>query len=124
MNIHASAENYLEAILALQQEHGSVRSIDVARRLDYSRPSVSRAMSLLRDNGLITMDSDGALALTDAGRVIAERIYERHRVLTRWLEAIGVSAETAAVDACRIEHDLSSETFERVKAFLTKQGLI
>lgn len=124
MNIHASAENYLEAILALQQEHGSVRSIDVARRLDYSRPSVSRAMSLLRDNGLITMDSDGALALTDAGRVIAERIYERHRVLTRWLEAIGVSAETAATDACRIEHDLSAETFEHVKAFLTKQGLI
>lgn len=106
MNIHESAENYLEAILALS-EKGQVRSIDIAQHLNFSKPSVSRAMSLLRENGYVLMDGNGFLTLTDSGREIAERIYERHLLLTKWLTAIGVPANTAAEDACKIEHDLS-----------------
>lgn len=111
MALHQSGEDYLEAILVLQQEKGMVRSIDVAQHLDYSKPSVSRAVSILRSSGHITMRSDGCLELTEEGRRVAESIYDRHRFLTRWLTQLGVSPETAAEDACKIEHDISEETF-------------
>lgn len=116
MNIHASAEDYLEAILALG-ERGPVRSIDVAGFLEVSKPSVSRAMSLLRENGYVVMDRDGFLILTEAGHEIADRIYERHKLITKWLTAIGVDPETAVKDACKIEHDVSGETFQKLKEF-------
>lgn len=115
MQIHESAENYLEAILMIQLEKGSVRSIDVAHKLDFSKPSVSRAVSLLRENGYITMDRDGLLSLTPAGQEIAERMYERHVLISRWLISLGVPEEIATEDACRIEHDISSVTFDRLK---------
>ncbi|HIS52497.1 MAG TPA: metal-dependent transcriptional regulator [Candidatus Onthomonas avicola] len=115
MQIHESAENYLEAILMIQLEKGSVRSIDVAHKLDFSKPSVSRAVSLLRENGYITMDRDGLLSLTLAGQEIAERMYERHVLISRWLISLGVPEEIATEDACRIEHDISSVTFDRLK---------
>lgn len=115
MQIHESAENYLETILMIQKEKGSVRSVDVARHLEFSKPSVSRAMSLLKTNGYILMDPDGQLHLTDIGLEIAERIYERHCLISQWLEKLGVDSETAANDACRIEHDISKVTFEKIK---------
>ena len=119
MNIHESAENYLEAILALS-EKGAVRSIDVANFLEFSKPSVSRAMSLLRENGYVLMDQDGFLALTESGHEIADKIYERHKLLTKWLTALGVDPDTAARDACKIEHDVSAETFQRLKEFAAR----
>lgn len=115
MKIQESAENYLETILMLKEEKGAVRSIDIARKMDFSKPSISRAMSLLREHGYITMDREGLIDLTDAGMEIASRIYERHRFLSKWLMALGVSPETAAEDACRIEHDVSDETFQKIK---------
>lgn len=115
MKIQESAENYLETILMLKEEKGAVRSIDIARKMDFSKPSISRAMSLLRENGYITMDKEGLIDLTDAGMEIASRIYERHRLLCKWLVALGVSPETASEDACRIEHDVSDETFQKIK---------
>lgn len=118
MQIYESAEDYLETILILKQEKGKVRSIDVAHRMNYSKPSVSRAMSLFRENGYITMDKEGWITLTDSGLEIASRIYERHQCLTDWLTALGVSPEVAAADACRIEHDISKETFEKLKAHI------
>ena len=117
MNIHESAENYLEAILALGEE-GPVRSIDVAQRLNFSKPSVSRAMSLLREGGFVVMDANGFLTLTDEGLEIAQRIYERHLLLTRWLIHLGVSEDVAAQDACKIEHDLSVESFDALRAHI------
>ena len=117
MNIHESAENYLEAILALG-EKGQVRSIDVANHLNFSKPSVSRAMSLLRENGYVLMDAGGFLTLTDSGMEIASRIYERHKLITKWLVHLGVSEETAAEDACRIEHDLSVESFDALRTHI------
>lgn len=114
MHIHESAENYLEAILALSKK-GPVRSIDVAQYLGFSKPSVSRAMSLLRENGYVAVDDTGHLVLTDTGREIASSIYERHTLLTQWLVRLGVPEEIAAEDACKIEHDLSPETFEAIK---------
>ena len=117
MAIHQSGEDYLEAILVLQQEKGQVRSIDVSQHLGYSKPSVSRAMSILKADGHIIMETDGRLILTESGRSIAQTIYERHRLLTRWLVAIGVSPKVAAEDACRIEHQLSAETFECIKEY-------
>ena len=116
MKIQESGENYLEAILMIREEKGTVRSIDVAHHLEFSKPSVSRAMSLLRENGYIHMDKDGLITLTDSGYAVASRIYERHQLLTQWLTKLGVSPEVAAADACRLEHDLSDETFERIKA--------
>ena len=115
MKIQESAENYLETILMLKEEKGAVRSIDIARKMDFSKPSISRAMSLLREDGYITMDKEGLIDLTDAGMEIASRIYERHRLLSKWLMALGVSPETASEDACRIEHDVSDETFQKIK---------
>lgn len=110
-----SAEDYLETILVLQKEKGVVRSIDIVHQMHYSKPSVSRAMGLLRDRGHILMDRDGWITLTDSGRAIAERIYERHCLLTQWLIRLGVSPDVAAEDACRLEHDLSDETFQCMK---------
>ena len=119
MNIHESAENYLESILKLQEEHGMVRSIDIVRELGFSKPSVSVAMRNLRENGYIQMDDDGYITLLPPGEEIARRIYERHKLLTRIFIQLGVSPETVAADACKIEHDLSEETFERIKAHAT-----
>ena len=110
-----SAEDYLETILVLQKEKGVVRSIDIVHQMHYSKRSVSRAMGLLRDRGHILMDRDGWITLTDSGRTIAERIYERHCLLTQWLIRLGVSPDVAAEDACRLEHDLSDETFQCMK---------
>ena len=120
MHIHASSENYLEAILALS-EKGPVRSIDVAQYLSFSKPSVSRAMTLLRENGYVHMDEDGFLTLTDSGYEIAAQIYERHCLLTKWLTALGVPEDIASEDACKIEHDLSNETFEAIKRHIAAQ---
>lgn len=123
MKIQESAENYLEAILMLKQEKGLVRSIDIAHHMEFSKPSVSRAMSLLRENGYITMDREGGwIELTPSGKAIAERIYERHRLLTSWLVQLGVSPQVAAEDACRMEHDISQETFDKLKAHILKAG--
>lgn len=118
MKINESAENYLEAILMLKKEKGAVRSIDIVHQMDFTKPSVSRAMALLREKGHITMDKEGWIELTDTGLEIAERIYERHLLVTQWLVALGVSPETAAQDACRIEHDISEETFACLKAHI------
>ena len=111
MALHQSGEDYLEAILELKEQKGMVRSIDVAHHLGYSKPSVSRAMSILKASGHITMDEDGHLQLTDEGERVAREIYERHQMLTNWLIKLGVSPEVAAEDACKIEHDISPETF-------------
>lgn len=119
MKIQESGENYLEAILMIREEKGTVRSIDVAHHLEFSKPSVSRAMSLLRENGYIHMDKDGLITLTDSGYAVASRIYERHQLLTQWLTKLGVSPEVAAADACRLEHDLSDETFQKLKEHIS-----
>lgn len=111
MALHQSGEDYLEAILMLRAEKGAVRSIDVAQRLGYSKPSVSRAVSILKASGHLTMEADGRLELTELGTAVAQEIYERHEVLTECLVAMGVPADIAAQDACKIEHDLSPETF-------------
>lgn len=121
MKIQESAEDYLETILILKQTKGAVRSIDIVRYMEFSKPSVSRAMGLLRENGYIHMEKEGWIELTDAGREIAERIYERHRLLSEWLMALGVPEKIATKDACRIEHDISSETFEKLKEHISKQ---
>lgn len=118
MNVHESGEMYLEAILVLSQRSGFVRSVDVGEYLGYSKPSVSRAMGLLRQGELITVDPDGGLKLTEAGKTIAEKIYERHQVLTRVLMDLGVPEETAAEDACKIEHDISDVSFAAIKAHI------
>ena len=122
MNVHESGEMYLEAILVLSRKSGFVRSVDVGEYLGYSKPSVSRAMGLLRQGGLITVESNGGLVLTDAGREIAEKIYERHTTLASFLERIGVSPDAAAHDACKIEHDISDETFDAIKRHASGQN--
>lgn len=110
-----SGEDYLEAILVLQMQKGTVRSVDVARHMEVSKPSVSHAVATLRDGGFLTMDSDYFLHLTDVGQEVAERIYEMHRFFTDRLIEAGVDPETAERDACRIEYVISEETFERLK---------
>ncbi len=115
MQIHESAEDYLESILILGQQKGSVRSIDVAQYLGFSKPSVSRAVGLLRENGYLTVDTGGFLNLTKSGLEIADRIYERHQFISAWLISLGVSRETALRDACRIEHAISAESFAAIK---------
>lgn len=115
MKIHESAENYLEAILILRHRNGSVRSIDVANELGFSKPSVSIAMKNLRENGYITVDDGGLISLTDKGRSIAETIYERHTLLSDWLVRLGVDEKIAAEDACRMEHVISAESFAAIK---------
>ena len=114
MKIQESAENYLETILILKNKNGAVRSIDIANELGFSKPSVSVAMKNLRENGYIEVDSSGYITLLDSGRQIAEKIYERHTTLSKWLVSLGVDAKTAAEDACRIEHIISSESFEAI----------
>lgn len=124
MKMQESGENYLETILVLKNEKGLVRSIDIAQKLQYTKPSISRAMSLLRSNGFITMDSDGSIELTDSGQEIAERMYERHRLLTDFLIRLGVAPDTASKDACRIEHVISTESFEKLKThIITMSGV-
>ena len=118
MSMHESAEMYLETIYTLSLNSTSVRSIDVAETLNYSRPSVSRAVGLLKKDGYLLMDGECFLTLTEEGRALAERIYERHTVLTAALEALGVDKETAAEDACKIEHDISDRTFDAIKAHM------
>lgn len=122
MKIQESAENYLEAILILQQNKGSVRSIDIAHYLNFSKPSVSIAMKNLRNSELITVDSDGFISLTDAGHEIADTIFERHTVLSNMLIKLGVSAEIAAEDACRMEHVISPESFNAIKEHLSSEA--
>lgn len=122
MNIHESAEDYLEAILILRERQGAVRSIDVVRQLELTKPSVSVAMKRFRENGYIEMDADGFITLLPPGEEIAQRIYSRHKLLTRFLMALGVSEEVAAADACKMEHDLSDETFEKIKAHAREHG--
>jgi Mn-dependent DtxR family transcriptional regulator len=116
-----SGENYLEAILVLKREKGVVRSIDIAQKLSFSKPSVSRAVSLLRQNSYIDVDASGFIELTASGLEIARCIDERHRLLTLWLTALGVAPEVAAADACRIEHVVSEETFEKIKKHADKK---
>ena len=117
MSVHESGEMYLEAIFVLSQKNGFVRSIDVSEYLGYSKPSVSRAMGILRSGEYITMDKDGAITLTEAGLEIAEKIYERHTVLTKLLVRMGVSEAVAAEDACRLEHAISDESFQAIKRY-------
>lgn len=118
MKIQESGENYLEMIYVLSNETGYVRSVDIAHALSFSKPSVSRAMSILKKAGHIKMDSEGQIELTSSGRRIAESIYNRHRLLTDYLVALGVDNDTAAADACRMEHVISQETFEKIEAHI------
>lgn len=121
MNIYESAEDYLEAILILRERQGAVRSIDVVHQRELTKPSVSVAMKRLRENGYIEMDSDGFITLLPPGEEIAQRIYDRHKLLTRFLTNLGVSEETAAADACKMEHDLSDESFEKMREQVLKR---
>ena len=114
MNIHESAEDYLETIMMLQEEKGYVRSVDIAAHLNVTKPSVSFAMKRLRENGYITMDKDGLITLTDSGMSIARKMFQRHRILTEVFIKMGVDPETAAEDACKIEHDISQATFDAI----------
>ena len=118
MNIHESAEDYLERILMLSEEKGAVRSVDIAAGLGVTKPSVSFAMKQLRENGYIVMNRDNLISLTDAGMEIAQRIYTRHKVLTQYFMQLGVNEQTARQDACKIEHDISPETFDAIRAQL------
>jgi Mn-dependent DtxR family transcriptional regulator len=115
MNIHKSAEDYLETILMLKEERGYVRSVDVANKLGVTKPSVSYATKHLREDGYISLDPAGMIVLEPSGLEIAERMYERHKLLTQLLIRLGVSPETARDDACKIEHDLSVESFDAIR---------
>ena len=123
MKINESAENYLETILILKNKKGLVRSIDIASMLEFSKPSVSVAMKNLREKNHITVSDAGFINLTQSGRKIAEMIYERHEFLSKWLISLGVPAETATEDACKIEHVLSKESFQAIKDFVKKSQL-
>ena len=120
MQMNESIENYLERILILQLKKGYARSIDIASELGVTKPSVSHATKLLRENGYITMDGDSRISLTDAGREIAQRMYQRHTQLAEFLMRLGVREETAFCDACKIEHDISKETFDAICAHANK----
>ena len=120
--MYKSGENYLETILMLKEKQGTVRSIDIARSLNFSKPSVSRAVGILKEDGYITMEPGGELELTEKGMQKAGAIYERHKLLTAFLKQVsGVSAETAEEDACRMEHIISEETFQGIKRFMNQQ---
>ena len=121
MRIHKSAEDYLEMILRLIEEKGYARSVDIATGLSVSKPSVSVAMKQLREGGYIVMDKDNYITLTDSGMEIAQRIYERHKLLTRILMMIGVDEKTAEDDACKVEHDSSVKTFDAIRAVMAKK---
>ncbi len=123
MNMHESGEMYLETILRLSEKHEIVRSIDVAEAMGFSKPSISRAMKNLRENDYISINpGTGSITLLEKGKEVAERIYERHKVLAECLETLGVSSETAEEDACRIEHVISEETFQVLKNHLKQYG--
>jgi Mn-dependent DtxR family transcriptional regulator len=122
VKVQESAEMYLETILVLDNRNHSVRSIDIACELDYSKPSVSVAMKNLRTNGYIDIDQDGYIALTEKGREIAETMYERHTLISDWLIGLGVDETTAVDDACRMEHVISAESFEAIKRHLSSQN--
>ena len=121
MKIYESAENYIETIYMLKIRQGDVRSIDIANELGFSKPSVSIAMKKLRENGYISMAPDGSITLNDSGLEIARRVYGRHQIITRLFTLLGVSQEQAAVDACKVEHDLSTETFARICDFVRER---
>lgn len=120
MKIQESAENYLEAILMLHRRNGHVRSIDIAGELDFSKPSVSVAMKNLRENGYIEVDENGYISLLKEGQAIAEKMYERHTLLSDWLITLGVTPQVALDDACRIEHVISAESFAAIKDHVNK----
>ena len=122
MRIHESGENYLETILILSKKNGSVRSIDIANELDFSKPSFSIAMKNLRENDYLKVDSDGFITLTDKGKEIAKSMYERHLLLSKWLMNMGVAKEIAEKDACRMEHILSSESFEAIRKYCSNMN--
>ena len=115
MHLQESGEMYLETIYILSKQKGYVRSLDVAEYMNFSKPSVSRAVGILKEADYLTMEKDGALHLTESGRKIGEKIYERHTLLTEFLTLLGVDAQTAAEDACKIEHDISDQAFEAIK---------
>ncbi len=120
MNIHESGEMYLETIHVLQKKNGAVRSIDISEHMGYSKPSVSRAVGLLKNGGYICVDKDGYITLTEMGLAVAQKIYERHTVLSRMLIDLGVSEKVATEDACRLEHAISDESFEAIKRHFQK----
>lgn len=122
MAIQESGEMYLETILLLSRRGGFVRSIDISEHMGYSKPSVSRAMSVLKRDGYITMDDENHISLTEAGLAVAEKIYARHEVLRQMLVHLGVSPETASNDACKMEHTISDETFLAIENYLRKLG--
>jgi Mn-dependent DtxR family transcriptional regulator len=122
MALQESGEMYLETIYVLSKEHTNVRAVDIGEELGYSRPSVSRAMHVLKDEGLVKTDEYGFVKLTEAGKIIAKRIYERHTVLTKLFIDLGVDEKIATDDACRIEHYISDETFDAIKAHMLKYG--
>ncbi|MBQ8031147.1 MAG: metal-dependent transcriptional regulator, partial [Butyrivibrio sp.] len=122
MALQESGEMYLETIYVLSQEHPNVRAVDIGEELGYSRPSVSRAMHVLKDEGLVKTDDYGFVKLTEAGNVLAKRIYERHTVLTQVLLDLGVEEKIPSEDACRLEHYISDETFEAIKAHVAQYG--
>ena len=120
MRIQESGEMYLETILRLSQQSGHVRAIDVGEEMGYSKPSVSRAMSILKQGGYIVIEADGSIVLTDTGREIAEKIYARHTLITNFLISIGVDKETATEDACKMEHGISDASYEAIKKLTEK----
>ena len=124
MAIQESGEMYLETILVLSKTHPTVRAIDVGEEMGFSKPSVSRALGILKADGYVVSDANGYLTLTDSGRSIAEKIYERHTLLSQFLVNLGVDPEVAAEDACKIEHDISVESFEKIVAYAKQAGLI
>jgi len=117
MKRQESSEDYLETILILERKNGTVRSVDIAHEMGFSKPSISRAMSRLRESGLISISESARILLTEAGRVRAEEVYRRHQMLASYLEALGVPADVAAADACRIEHDISPITFQKMQEY-------
>ena len=124
MKIHESAEDYLETILILSKDQPNLHAIDICSYLGYSRPTVSIILKKMKDDGLVTVDNDNHITLTETGKAVAEQIYERHKLLSELLIHIGVSKETALKDACKIEHDISEETFEALKNFAAESGII
>ena len=120
MKIYESAENYLETILVLSKKHGVVRSVDIANELNFTKPSISVAMKHLREDEYITVEKDGAILLTDKGKDIATKVYERHQLIAKILISLGVSEQTAYEDSCKIEHDLSKESFDKIKEYFEK----
>ena len=120
MRILESSEDYLEAMLMMKEQHGYIRSIDIAAELGVTKPSVSYATKRLRENGYITMDKEGLITLTEKGLEVANRIYDRHKTLTRYFVSLGVDEETAREDACKVEHDLSQQTYDALKRHAKK----